>query len=78
MNYVSMSVYLGACLCVSASGCVCVCVWRREKGGGLWRSQGIEGSAEGGQRRASRKEERREGADRSGAYCNVDWMNQSV
>lgn len=75
MNYVSMSVYLGACLCVSASGCVCV---EEGKGRGTIAVTRDRGKCRGGQRRASRKEERREGADRSGAYCNVDWMNQSV
>lgn len=32
----------------------------------------------GGQRHANSKEKRREEADRSGAYCTVKWMNQSV
>lgn len=48
----------------------------RERRGG--RGHRRQENAKGGKRHANSREERREEADTSRAYCTVEWMNQSV
>lgn len=70
MNYVSMSVYLGACLCVSASGCVCV---EEGKGRGTIAVTRDRGKCRGGGR-GVRVGKRREGRGQTDQGHTVMWI----